>query len=235
MLNRRRFLGGLLATGVAGCATAPGSTTTDPNSTFNLLSKTYASKVPPPGRYPLSSEQILDIPYATLGVRIDDNPRIVMVLSTVDGQSLRWVSADFVTFVTRDGWLLKTHGLRRDLLATQWLPSLERDPLLSFAQTGTLPTRGVYRQINLGHADERGIAVESRFESRGDETIAILGTEHQTHRIDEIANMRAWRWEVRNSFWIDTQTGKVRRSVQHYCPEMPPIELEVLKPATVQI
>jgi len=231
MLSRRQLLGGLLASGVAGCATDPSSTVVDPNSTFNLLSKTFTSKGPPPGKYPLSTTQILDIPYATLGVRIDENPRVVMVLATIDGKALQWVSNDFVTFVTRDGWLLKTHGLKRDLTATRWLPALEQDPLRSFAQTGALPPRGVYREIDLGHADEQGIAVESRFESGKDETIVVLGEEHLTRRIDEIASMPAWRWKVRNSFWVDAQSGEVRRSVQHYCPEMPPIELEVLRPA----
>src|ERR1700679_3228914 len=103
MLSRRQLLGGLLASGVAGCATDPGSNAVDPNSTFNLLAKTWTSKGPPPSKYPLSTEQILDIPYATLGVRVDENPRVVMVLATVDGKDLQWTSNDFVTFVTRDG------------------------------------------------------------------------------------------------------------------------------------
>lgn len=226
MLSRRQFLGGLLVSGVAGCAS-------DPNSTVHLFSKTITSKGLPAHEYPLSAEQIHDIPYATLGVRISSNPRAVVVLAKAEGRTLEWASADRVTFVTRGGWLLRTHGLQRDLAATRWQPTPEEDPLLSFAQSGVLPQRGVYREIDLGHANERAIAVESRFEAGKDETIVIQGRERLTRRIDEIAIMRAWRWETRNSFWLDPQSGRVWRSIQQYCPEMPQIELEVLKPAAM--
>ena len=166
-------------------------------------------------------------------MRIEDHPRAVIVLSTIEGRDLHWVSADRVTFVTRDGWLLRTRGLQRDLAATRWLPASGEDPLRTFAQTGVLPARAVYREIDLGHADEQRVAVESRFEIVKDETIVIQGRERATHRIDEIAVMRAWRWKTRNSFWVDPQSGQVWRSVQQYCPEMPPIQLELLKPAAV--
>ncbi len=231
MLSRRQFLQGLALSGVAGCASNSRSTLVDPDSTYSLVSETFASKVPPAGKYPLTTAQILDIPYATLGVRVGENPRGVMVLSTIDGKAHQWISNDFVSFVTLDGWLLKTHGLKRDLAATRWLPAAGQNPLAAFGQTGELPARGVYREIDLKHADERGIAVESRFESAKDETIVVLGEEHLTRRIDEIASVRAWHWEVRNKFWVDPESGKVRRSVQQYCPEIAPIEMEVLRPA----
>lgn len=226
MLSRRQLLGGLLVSGVAGCAS-------DQSSIFNLFSKTITAKGSSAGGYPLSAAQIHDIPYATLGVRIASNPRAVIVLATAEGRTLQWASADHVTFVTRDGRLLRTHGLQRDLVATRWVSTANEDPMLAFAQTGVLPPRGVYREIDLGHADEHGIAIESHFEAGKDETIVIQGREHATRRIDEIAIMRAWRWETRNSFWVDPQSGQVWRSVQQYCPEMPPIEFEVLKPAAV--
>jgi hypothetical protein len=226
MLSRRQLLGGLLVSGVAGCST-------DPTSTISLFTKTVTTKGRSANDYPLTAAQIHDIPYATMGVRIAHNPRAVIVLATAEGRTLQWASSDRVTFVTRGGWLLQTHGLDRDLAATRWLASPDEDPLRDFAQSGELPPRGVYREIDLGHADEHGIAVESRFEAGKDETIVIQGREHVTRRIDEIAIMRAWRWETRNSFWIDPQSGRVWRSLQQYCPEMPPIELEVLKPAAV--
>ena len=232
MLSRRQLLGGLLVSGFSGgVAGGVAGCSTDPTSTISLFTKTITSKGRSANDYPLTAAQIHDIPYATMGVRVADNPRAVIVLETVEGRTLLWISADRVTLLTRGGWLLQTHGLQRDLAATRWLASPDEDPLQAFAQSGQLPPRGVYREIDLGHADERGIAVESRFEVVKDETIVIQGREHATRRIDEIATMRAWRWETRNSFWIDPQSGRVWRSVQQYCPEMPAIELEVLKPA----
>jgi hypothetical protein len=225
MLSRRQLLGGLLASAAAGCASTP-------DSTVDLFSKTITSKRPSANDYPMSAAQIHDLPYATLGVRIAENARAVVVLATIDGQNLQWASADHVIFVTRGGWLVRTHGLQRDLDETRWRSSSD-DPISSFARSGVVPERGVYREMDLSHGDDKAIAVESRFEIGKDETISILGRQHYTRRIDEIANMRAWRWEVRNSFWVDMQTGRVLRSRQQYCPEMPSIELELLKPAAV--
>ncbi len=226
MLSRRQVLGGFLASGVAGCAS-------NPNSTVSLFSKTVTSKGHLPDEYPLSAAQIHDIPYATMGVRIASNPRAVIVLATAEGHTLQWVSADHVIFVTRDGWLLRTQGMQRDLAATRWLPDPDQNPLRSFVQTGVVPSPGVFREIDLGHANEQGIAIESRFEAGNDETIVIQGRTRQTRRINEIATMHAWRWKTRNSFWLDPQTGQVWRSVQQYCPEIPPIQFEVLKPAAI--
>lgn len=225
MLSRRRVLEGLVLTGLAGCST-------NPTSIFGLATTSFASKGRSDNDYPLSAEQIRQMPYATLGVRVDNQPRAVVVLATVEGQELHWVSADRVSFYTSNGWLVRTHGLSRDLGATRWIDGAG-DPLRAYVQSGTLPPPGVYRQIDLRHDDEQAIAVESRFALKGEDTIVIQGREHLTHRIEERADMPAWRWQVRNSFWIDVQNGRVWRSVQHYCPEMPPIEMELLKPTAL--
>lgn len=223
MLSRRQVLGGMLVGGLAGCSSDSST------STVNLFRNTITSKTPGEN-YPLNAQQIRDLRYATLGIRIGSNPPAVLVLATVDGDNLRWVSADRVIFVTNSGWLMRTQGLPRDLAATRWIGDQPQNPLRSFIQTGTLPARGVYREMDLLRGDENGVAVESRFELRPDELIEIQGKQHACRRLDEIANMRAWRWETRNSFWIDSQDGRVWRSVQQYCPEIPPMRLEVLKP-----
>lgn len=222
MLSRRQMLGGLLATGLTGCAS-------DPGSVFNLFSSTFTSKSRSADDYPLSSEQIRAIPYATLGVRVGSLPRAVVVLATVEGQRLQWVSADRSSFYTEGGRLVRSHGLERDLSATRWLAPAG-DPLAGFARGGELPPPGIYREIDLRHADEATVAVKSRFVAKGEETLLILGKQRLTRRIDEVAVMPSWRWETRNSFWVDPQDGRVWRSVQRFCPEMPPIEMVLLKP-----
>ena len=225
MLSRRQVLGGLLASGAAGCASNSGSV-------MNLFSSTITAKTRSPNDYPLSAAQIQSMPYATLGVRIGDFPRAVTVLARIDGPELQWVSADRNSFYTRNGRLVRSHGLDRDLGATRWLTP-GGDPIAGFGKNGELPGPGAYREIDLKHADEAAIVVESRYELGRDETFTVLGREHLLRRIDEVAVVPAWRWKAHNSFWVDPQTGLVWRSVQHYCPEMPPLELELLKPPAV--
>jgi len=224
MLSRRKLLGGFLAAGgLAGCES-------NSNSTMMLVVKSVASPSVPRGAYPLSEAQIHELPYATLGVQVGEGQKAVMVLANQDGRNLKWVAADGVVFVTNGGRLLSTQGLPRNLLETRWLEEAG-DPLRSVAPPDAVPARGVYREVDLNH--EQAIAVESRFEFRREETITILGRERPTLRVDETAIVRAWRWETRNSFWIDPQSGRVWRSIQQYCPEVPPIKLETLKPASV--
>lgn len=224
MCSRRQVLGGMLAGGLAGCSSDTSTSTT------TLFRKTISAKTPPADAYPLNAQQIEELRYATLGIRIGTNQPAVVVLATADGDKLRWVSADRVIFITNGGWLTQTHGLPRDLAATRWVGQQAQDPLHSFIQTGAVPAPGVYREIDLLREDEKGVVVTSRFELRPDEVIEIQGKQHSCRRLDEIADMRAWRWETRNSFWIDSQSGRVWRSVQQYCPEVPPMRLEVLKP-----
>jgi len=221
MLSRRQVLGGLLASGVAGCAS-------ESNSVYDLFSSTVTKKSASSGAYPLSDDQIRGIPYATMGLRIGDLAPAVVVLATADGGELQWVSADHVSFYTSGGRLVRTRGLDRDLAATRLLST--SDPLADFARTGTVPPRGTYYEVDLKHADEKAIAVESRFDLVGEETLMILGRERLTRRIDEVASMPAWRWKTRNSYWVDAQGGRVWRAVQQYCPEMPAIHMELLKP-----
>lgn len=225
MLSRRQVLGGLLASGAAGCASNSGSV-------VDLFSSSISAKSRSPNDYPLSTEQIQSMPYATLGVRIGDFPRAVTVLATIDGADLQWVSADQSSFYTRNGRLVRSRGLDRDLGATRWLTPAG-DPIAGFGKGGELPAPGIYREIDLKHADEAAVAVESRYRLGRDETLTVLGREHLLRRIDEVAVVPAWRWKAHNSFWVDPQTGVVWRSVQQYCPEMPPIELALLKPPAV--
>jgi hypothetical protein len=225
MLSRRQVLGGLLATSAAGCASSSGSV-------VQLFSSTVSAKTGSPDDYPLSNQQIQAMPYATLGVRIGAFPRAVTVLATVDRQELQWVSADQVSFFTGNGRLVRSQGLDRDLGATRWLTPAG-DPIAGLARTGELPAPGVYREIDLKHADEKAVAVESRYELKGEETLTLLGRARLLRRVDEVAAMPAWRWKARNSFWFDPQSGRVWRSVQCYCPEMPPIEMVLLKPPAV--
>jgi hypothetical protein len=228
MLSRRQFLTSL--TSLAGLAAAGCASD---GSTPELVAQTVTQKPRHKSGYPLTVEQIDQIPYATLGVSVGGAPGAVMVLSTISGTELRWVSADRVIFITDHGRLLRTQGLKRDLLGTHWLDSAGGDPLVQILKGGSLPPPGIYRSIDLAHENEQNVQVESRFEDGGTETIRILGREHATRRIDEIADMPVWRWRTKNRFWIDLEQGRVWRSVQQFCPEIPPLTLETLKPASL--
>ena len=177
--------------------------------------------------YPIDAKRLKSFPTAALGVRVGDAPAAVMALARRQNEALRWVSADRVIFLTQSGVLVQTRGLLRDLAATQWLTA---NPLAAGAEPDSAPR--VYRKIDLrrGADLEKGVEIESSFEVMGHESIQLLDGTHETHRIRERVDVRAWRWSCENEYWIEIGTGLVRRSVQQFCPEVGPIRLELLKP-----
>ena len=222
--TRRAVLGGGLSSclGLAACGASP---------TLDLLGSALTGlgdigKVP---SYGFSTAQIDALPYASLGLRIGHAAPAVMILASIDGEDLHWASADRVVFVTRRGRLIKTVGLPRDLVDTQWTV---QDPLAGLPLT-PITTREprVYRFVDLRPADDFGVPVQSGFEVIGEETITILGRSHETLRIRERVDVRKWRWSTENLFWADKITGRVWRSRQQFCPDVAPMVMELLKPA----
>ncbi len=180
-------------------------------------------------RYGLSDDQIEALPYASLGVRIGRLAPAVLILASIDQDELRWASADRVVLVTRRGRLVKSVGLARDLLGTQWASP---DPLLGFPNTIPASTESrVGRFVDLRPKDDFGVAVESRYDTIGNETLTLLGRTRRTVVLRERISVRKWRWSGENLFWLDAASGKVWKSRQQFCPDVPPLTLEVLKPA----
>lgn len=177
----------------------------------------------------MSDEQLRKLPYATLGVTIGRNAPAVMVLATVDGDDLHWVSADRVLFVTRKGRLTQTRGLKRDLVATDWNSD---DPLIEAIQLSgdSDSSRSVTRFIDVGRAKPEHVGVSSSFSAPVADSLATLSGPSESLRLEEHAVVGDWRWAAHNTFWVAQQSGVVLKSRQQFCPEIPPIELEVLKP-----
>jgi hypothetical protein len=220
-LTRRAVLGGLAGLGVTGCGLSP---------TLDLIGQSFTG-VSSKGSdgYPMSAERIRAIPYASIGVRIGNSAPAVMILATYDGENLNWASADRVILVTRQGRLVKTVGLARDLVGTQWTGS---DTIIDYARGGgSVANSRVNRFIDLRPDDDFGVAIESTVRPIGTDRITILGQTFDTRVVSEKIVATKWRWSKENQFWIDQASGKIVRSRQSYCPEVEPITIEVLKPA----
>jgi Protein of unknown function (DUF2886). len=220
--RRHLLLSGLAGLGLAGCS---------PPRSWDLLRQNFTAKVPDPDRYPLDAAQIHALPYATLGVQVGDTARAVLVLATISGTRLTWMSADRIRFVTDHGRLEATDGLKRDLVATHWLTA---DPLADPSTLASGQAQG-RRTVELREHGEvsSGIEVRSRFEAAGEQTLKILDRSHDTRHFVEHVDVPSWRWSWRNHFWLAADSGRVLASRQQYCPEVPPIHFQVLKPAAV--
>lgn len=223
--GRRAALATLAGLGAGACSLSP-SLELLGSSFDGLTSATGFGREKP---YPVTAREIDELPYATMGLRFGGGDPAVLVLAEYDGEDLHWSSADRVIFVTRRGWLVKTVGLPRDIVATQWhgenpLPGLARGEVFE-------PGSRMLRTLDLRPRDEFGVAVESQFEVLGRETLEVLGRRRETICLREKASVRRWRWTADNRFWVDPASGRVWRSSQQFCPELPPLVFDVLKPA----
>lgn len=176
---------------------------------------------------PVDREAIENLPYATTRAKLGRSGWIVMVLGRYEGDFLHWVSADKITVVTQGGRVVRTAGLPENLVGTNFTRG---DPL---TRIGGLVAENAAsnRTIDLRPQNLFGIPVQAFLVIEGTRQIEIAGRRHNTIQLSEFASVELLDWEFKNLFWIDSETGFVWKSVQHVSPGLPPIEMEILKPA----
>lgn len=220
-LSRRRLLIAAGTLGLGGCAS-------DSLSLLGASLPKFGAAARGNG-YPLTDEQIKAIPYASMGVRIGKSAGVVTILASIDGERLHWASADRVVLITERGRLVKTVGLPRDLLTTRLT---EFDPLARVVRGDAANEAGVSRIVDLRPKDDFSVPVESRCTVQGEETLMLLGQPRNVVRIRERVVVRKWRWSTDNLYWCDPASGRIWKSRQQFCPEVPAITMEVLRPAS---
>lgn len=220
-MNRRQLLTSLMSgLGMTACSSFSSSL----SSTLKLEAGLFRGPHRSASDYPVSAEQLARIPYSKLGVRVGQAPRLVMLLSSIDGDKLTWVSEDRVRFVTLHGRLIETAGMPRDVHKMVWR---EADPLLRLARAGE-GSAEAQCLLDYRKEAENDIQAKVRMRVAGTEVIEILGESHPTTVVEETFDIPSWRWEASNRYWVDPQSGIVWRSQQQYCPEVGTYELEWL-------
>lgn len=176
--------------------------------------------------YPVTRAQVDASPYAQISARFGNLPRAIMVLSQYDGDARHWTSVNHVVLVTRNGRLIQTAGLERDLKRTREPADDPLGPGLHRLSGRAGPYR---RYVDVAPADNV-LPVDVEYFSEGSEEIEILERRHATVRVREKISVAAWNWRADNTYWADSATGFVWRSEQRFCPELAALEMEVLKP-----
>ena len=126
-------------------------------------------------RYPVDRTQIEESPYAALGARFGNGPRVVLNLAQADGQGLHWIGQDNIVVVTRHGLVVQTVGLPCDIRAVQLEPhDVFRGGLLNLGTAYDNSPR-----IADFVPGERGVLLSSRLSAPKDENITILDSKEQ--------------------------------------------------------
>lgn len=171
-------------------------------------------------------EQIRDLPYASMYVKVNKGSQIFVVLAYAENGFLKWVTRDKAMLVTHNGRLVKTLDLTDNLLE---VTNLASDPL-AHANRITDGTEWTRVQSWTQNKQTYSASFTSRFSIAGNETLTVMNVP-QTYRIlDEDVTVAQLNTHYRNRFWIDTSTGAVEKTQQFIGPDFFPIETTTLNP-----
>lgn len=204
----------LIASLLTGCSTST-------NQTFETL---YSAFGPTTDGVELSAEKIRALPYASAYVKVGDGPKAFVVLAYADADTLSWMSQDGVMFVTQHGRLIKTVGLDNDL---RFVGNLENDPLvisrLDKSQSISWQSMGEWSKNYTS-----GYLLSANYSRGGKELLPIIDRHYMTTIVEEkISTINNITWC--NYFWIDDNSGQVRKIQQQLGPSLPIIEITYLK------
>lgn len=212
-----RWLIASLALALAGCSTS---------TPFNLALDSLRLAWHGTNTTPITRASADQLPYASLLVSVGDAPPALVVLAKADGPERIWVSADKAMLATRAGRLVKTVGLRSNLVGVN---TLMPDPVqtgLHRIDHGSRYSRGV----DLMPGYHFGALAESEFTPVGIETVTILGSTRQLLHVTERLQIPELQFHARNDYWVDPKTGFVWQSRQTLGPDLPPVFFAVAKP-----
>jgi len=149
-----------------------------------------------------------------------------MLVSTGTGTGIVEWYGNTEMLLTQHGRVIKTAGLPADFIA----PLAANDPF----QTGLLSVADgteVVRIVDYPARYQTGLRQHARYKRGRMETIEYMGKSQELQRVEEYIHMPELGFKATNRYWVEPDTGLVRRSIQHVAPDLPPLQLTLLKTA----
>jgi len=174
----------------------------------------------------VTKDQAAAISYASIGYRVNDGPEQLLVLATDSGGEQLWTSAAHVVIVTRGGRIVRTVGLAHDVS----LVTPQKGQQLVMPTQATERTLTTIRLEDFPGIQVYGAAVKCVTLPRGPETIVVLGRGITTRKVDESCRSDLLSWSFTDTYWVDSQSTLVWRSIQHVSPKGEKVEVETLRP-----
>lgn len=179
------------------------------------------------GDVEMSEQQVSKLEYASLYAKINDGPKIFMVLAFAENNPatghtrLKWLSADRAMIVTENGRITKTLKLPGSNLA-----NLSSSTRLTVPSNQTKSWNAVFDwQPSYNYGSQAQVTSKAFSE----QVIDSLLWEKRVTRIQETYNFNQLGESMQSDFWVDT-SGNVVKSSQWLIPSKLHVELEILKP-----
>ncbi len=219
-------LGVSLALGACSSSSEEGSVGQAGAMVYGIVERLIDPDTVPRPPEKIERKMAAELPYASIGVKIDDNPQFLFLLANQNEGNELYTLGYQVSIVLRGGRVVRTKGLSRDVLGARW----DGEDIVKSAVHSGGPVQGV-RWFD---SNERGIkTLEARCVAQavGDETITILETPIVTRHVQETCEVKELQWRYVNDFWIAPDTLLVWASIQFINPKVNPVVLETFRPA----
>ncbi|MBF0563162.1 MAG: YjbF family lipoprotein [Alphaproteobacteria bacterium] len=214
-VSRRTILSCGLASLASGCG----------DVAFPRTVKKLYGAVAPLNEQSFDRSYVDQIPYACMRATLGRSPVSLLILGGVNGSDLTWFSADKAAIVTRSGRIIRSAGFPHNLKNTIFYA---QDPIAT-PWPADKETATLTRVVDLEIAGLYGIVVTSEITNAGAEQVTPLDIAIPVVHLVETCRCRGVDWEFENHFWKDMKTGFVWRSVQTFVPNVPPLEMDVLR------
>ncbi|MFK8259215.1 YjbF family lipoprotein [Erwinia sp. AnSW2-5] len=175
----------------------------------------------------MTNEQIDNMPYASMYLRVNGGQQIFVVLGFNENGQQKWITRDKAMLVTQHGRMVKTLGMGDNL---NEVSNLDSDPLRDALHLteGASWTRTL--RWTEGGTPQAGTAV-SHFSRLKDEVLQLVGQPVACRVWQEDVSIAESGESWRNTFWVDISSGQVRQSLQMLGADYIPVESTILKPA----
>lgn len=227
-MNRIRLLALAFAALLSGCSSG-GNTVYErlaPIAREQFLGGLLEEPEPPPAPPELTRAQLDEIPYATISLKLGDNPRAFVVPIADNGGYLVYQDLAQRGIVMRGGLITATHGFAYNLDSvahrqddpvvvatplTQWPATIER------SYRFTLRGQIAY-DITVACAFQRGVR----------EAIEIVELRFEVVRVTETCANPKRRFV--NTYWVDSASGFIWKSEQWVGTRIPSMTVEIVRP-----
>ena len=165
------------------------------------------------------------VPYASIGLQVEGEPQILLILTTALPRHHLWLSPSHIVVVTDHGRVVQTAGLGKNL------SNLELSGMGS--PQSALRHPGVPQHFVADFADLQAYSVSITCvpKSAKPARVKILGYEIKTLRVAERCVAPLLKWDFTDRFWLDPHTGMTWQSVQHIHPHFPAVTIQLFRPA----
>lgn len=179
---------------------------------------------------PITAEQLLSTPYASILVKVNDGPSISLVLAYADKNThndfytLTWVDSARNYIVTENGRIIQTSGLS-DANLEKLTSKTNSIPLVGMQSwQATYDWSPGYRYNFVGNVSSDKLNTEA--------IETVLWTKVATH-ITETVHFDSLGSEFTNHFWVvatDSNRPEIIKSIQYVGPAMDKLEVSMIRP-----